>query len=84
MNSIVSKLPDGKVHVSNMGPTWGRQDPSGSYVDHMNFAIRVTTVVAEWWLYTYRFTTLVSFGVADSESCNHDFIYYTWYSLFLL
>ena len=30
---------DGKVHVANMGPIWGRQDPGGSHVGHMNFAI---------------------------------------------
>ena len=33
--------PDSKVHGANMGPTWGRQDPGGPHVDHMNFAIWV-------------------------------------------
>ena len=33
-------LPDSKVRVANMGPTWGRQDPGGPHVDPMNFAIR--------------------------------------------
>ena len=33
------KYPDSKVHGANMGPTWGRQDPSGSHVGPMNFAI---------------------------------------------
>ena len=32
--------PDSKVHVNNMGPTWGRQDPRGPHVGHMNLAIR--------------------------------------------
>ena len=32
--------PDSKVHVANMGPTWGRQDPGGPHVGPMNFAIR--------------------------------------------
>ena len=33
--------PDSKVHRANVGPTWGRQDPGGPYVGHMNFAIWV-------------------------------------------
>ena len=28
-------IPDTKVHGANMGPTWGRQDPGGSHVDHV-------------------------------------------------
>ena len=32
--------PDSKVHVANMGPIWGRQDPGGPHVGPMNFAIR--------------------------------------------
>ena len=31
--------PDSKVHVANMGPTWGRQDPGGPHVGHVNLAI---------------------------------------------
>ena len=31
--------PDSKVHGANMGPIWGRQDPAGSHVGPMNFAI---------------------------------------------
>ena len=32
-------LPDRKVHGTNMGPTWGRQDPGGPHVGPMNVAI---------------------------------------------
>ena len=32
-------VPDSKVHVANMGPIWGRQDPGGPHVGPMNFAI---------------------------------------------
>ena len=32
-------IPDSKVHVVNMGPIWGRQDPGGPHVGPMNFAI---------------------------------------------
>ena len=31
--------PDRKVHGSNMGPFWGRQDSGGPHVGPMNFAI---------------------------------------------
>ena len=31
--------PDSKVHRTNMGPIWGRQDPGGPHVGRMNFAI---------------------------------------------
>ena len=31
--------PDSKVHGTNMGPTWGRQDPGGPHVGHVNLAI---------------------------------------------
>ena len=39
-NLITFTIPDGKVHGANMGPIWGRQDPSGSHIGPMNFAIR--------------------------------------------
>ena len=32
-------LPDSKVHGTNMGPIWGRQDQGGPHVGPMNFAI---------------------------------------------
>ena len=32
-------IPDSKVHGTNMGPTWGRQDPGGPHVDHVKLAI---------------------------------------------
>ena len=31
--------PDNNVRGANMGPIWGRQDPGGTHVGHMNFAI---------------------------------------------
>ena len=30
--------PDSKVRGANVGPTWGRQDPGGPHVGHMNLA----------------------------------------------
>ena len=35
------KYPDSMVHGANMGLIGGRQDPGGSHVGHMNFAIWV-------------------------------------------
>ena len=37
--------PDSKTHVANVGPTWGRQDPGGPHVGHMNLAIWVNFLV---------------------------------------
>ena len=33
------RVPDSKVHVANMGPIWGQQDPGGPHVGPRNFAI---------------------------------------------
>ena len=35
--------PDSKVHGTNTGPTWGRQDPGGPHVGPMNLAIWATS-----------------------------------------
>ena len=35
----MDSIPDSKVHGAHMGPTWGRQDPGGSHVGHVNLAI---------------------------------------------
>ena len=32
-------IPNRKVHVAHMGPTWGRKDPGGPHVGHVNLAI---------------------------------------------
>ena len=36
---VAFTVPDSKIHGANMGPIWGRQDPSGPHVGPMNFAI---------------------------------------------
>ena len=38
-NEISQNIPDSKIRRANMGPIWGRQDPGGSHVGPMNFAI---------------------------------------------
>ena len=35
-------IPDSKVHVAHMGPTWGRQDPGGPHVGPMNLLSRIS------------------------------------------
>ena len=35
--SWYKRVPDSKVYGANMGPIWGRQDPGGPHVGHMNF-----------------------------------------------
>ena len=39
ITSTKKDIPDSKVHVANMWPIWGRQDPGGPHVGPMNFAI---------------------------------------------
>ena len=39
---VAAGYPDSKA---NMGPIWGRQDPGGSHVGAMNFAIWVYSMV---------------------------------------
>ena len=49
-------FPDSKVHGGNMGPIWGRQDPSGPHVGPMNLAIWVVDrVLAKQMKYSVGF-----------------------------
>ena len=41
-----TNYPDSKVHGTNMGPIWGRQDPGGPHVGPMNFIIWVCSWLA--------------------------------------
>ena len=43
--TVIHKYPDSKVHGASMGPIWGRQDPDGTHVGPVNFAIWVVTEV---------------------------------------
>ena len=44
--------PDNKIHVANMGHTWGRQDPGGPHVGHIKLAIREHTIICQNWAST--------------------------------
>ena len=37
--------PNSKFHGANMWPIWGRQDPGGSHVGSMNFAVWVSLLI---------------------------------------
>ena len=41
----IENIPDNKVHGANMGPTWGRQDPGGPHVGHMNLVIWDASII---------------------------------------
>ena len=38
--TVVWNIPDSKVHVANMGPTWVLSAPGEPHVGPMNFAIK--------------------------------------------
>ena len=40
--------PDGMIYGANMGPNWGRQDPSGPHVGPMNHAICGSHICISW------------------------------------
>ena len=42
----INKLPDSKVRVANMGPTWVLAAPGGPHVGPMNLAIRACIYLA--------------------------------------
>ena len=73
-------FPDSKYHGADIGPIWGRQDPDGPHVGHMNFAIWV--VVRNWKILTLLYwhhhtvclflcvhihTCMMLFQVSDSD-----------------
>ena len=39
LSVLLIHIPDSKVYGANMGPMWGRQNPCGHHVGHMNLAI---------------------------------------------
>ena len=48
--NTVCYSPDSKVHVANMGPIWGRQNPGGPHISPMNLAIlELLTPFLTWW-----------------------------------
>ena len=59
--------PDSKVHGANMGPIWGRQDPGGTHVGPMNFAIWVQSVIPPM---ATKLALWQRFGICSQ--CEHD------------
>ena len=64
----IEQLLDNKAHGANMGPTWGRQDPGGRHVGHVNLAIwesffvslrlSVNSSVREFFFYPFLFVSV--------------------------
>ena len=52
-------FPDSNVHWANMGPTWGRQDPGGPHVGHVNLAIWVDMVRASFRHNSFMITSIL-------------------------
>ena len=50
--------PDSKVYGTNMRPIWGRQDPGGPHVGHMNLVIWEYKADAPGWFAKFSFGTL--------------------------
>ena len=46
--ALFCNFPESKGHGANMGPTWGRQDPGGPHVGHVNLAIWVAYQTPLW------------------------------------
>ena len=48
----LNDYPDSKVHGTNMGSSWGRQDPGGSHVGPINFGIWIIPLEENVYNYT--------------------------------
>ena len=66
--TVAREGPDSKVHGANVGPSWGRQDPSGPHVGHMNFAIWDV-----FWAYQYCARFLESSAMICSDRSIHSY-----------
>ena len=69
------EYPDSMVHGANMGPNWGRQDPGGPHVGHMNFAIWVSDYMVLAWIPRTDFIGLTQ--LQRGYSSHHPYICYT-------
>ena len=72
--------PDNKIHWANVGPTWGRQDPSRPHVGHTKLAIleQLTNIAnPSSPLFVFRHAN-ISFGMA------HMSLYKDEYFVFVL
>ena len=51
--SLISHIPDSRVHGANMGPTWVLSAPDGPHVGPMNLAIEESIKNSEFCFYKY-------------------------------
>ena len=56
LETWLTSYRDSKVHGANTGPTWGRQDPSGPHVGHVNLAIWLVIAPLVWPMQVITFT----------------------------
>ena len=71
------EYPDSKAHGANMGPIWGRQDPGGTHVGPMNFAIWVQSgaVITQYNIAWFMYSTQYCSGSSITGTSNQ-----IWYS----
>ena len=74
--------PVSKAHGVNMGPTWGRKDPGGPHVGHMNFIIwEPHCDISNWnsiefeYIYTYIYSIEFHLDVSQWNSIEYIYIY---------
>ena len=61
--------PESKIHGDNMRPAWGRQDPGGPHVGHMNIVIWVMKQINQKMLFgnMSKFVTIQSIFCAETQ-----------------
>ena len=68
-------VPDSKVHGANMGPTWGQQDPGGSHIGPMNFAICGSLVITAYHGLVQNCSISSSLAIEILQFCTKPSIY---------
>ena len=75
-------IPDNKVHVANMGPTWVLSAPGGPHVGPMNLAIRDLIWDMTSWMPAsepYKKWGNMSYGSTNNYNHNYISLYITIY-----
>ena len=82
-NRSMKKDPDSKVHGTNMGPIWGRQDPGGPHVGRINFASWGCNVLLQFQIWpktvkltVYRHLFKNGLGVSDTITQINDGLFH--------
>ena len=84
---LTHEVPDSKVNGANTGPTWGRQDPVGPHVGHINLVIWGASKLIRWYLIFCRLCIISNhyFNIMVVNLHSHVYIYIIiidiWYRL---